>query len=219
MKNVFFAVLLATGSVIYSCAPSSTKESAPSETSQAAETPTDCEYQVLSDQVAVHWTAYKTTDKIAVSGTFDSVDVIGVKPASSLEEALKNITVIVNTASVNSNNPERDGKIIKFFFGLFKNADKITGDIVTVQGDENRGELALNLTMNGITQEILVPYVQERGVLVFQTDIDLSEWSADSSVASLNRACHDLHTGPDGISKLWPTVRLEVRAPFRKQCP
>ena len=222
MKNILLASLFVLGVGMISCTSSSqSSQSSPEAAKEeaAASASTQCQYRVLADQVSVKWTAFKTTDKIAVSGGFDSVDIVGAQPGGSIEDALKGITVLVNTQSTNSNNPERDAKIVKFFFGLMKDADKIIGDIVAVQGDEDRGDASINLTMNGVTQEILVPYVQERGVWVFQTEIDLSEWGADSSVASLNRACYDLHMGPDGVSKLWPTVRLEVRAPFEKTCP
>ncbi len=222
MKNFLWIVVLGGGLV--ACSPSGEQSSGGRETSassaeQAAESQEECSYSVDPAAVRVAWTAYKTTDKIAVEGVFDTVEITGAKPAASLAEALEGITVIVNTSSINSANPERDAKIIKFFFGMMSNWEKVIGDIVAVQGDENRGEITLDLSLNGITRQIVVPYVQERGVLVFQTEVDLTEWNADSSIASLNRACYDLHTGPDGVSKLWPTVRFEVRAPFEKRCP
>ncbi len=222
MKNIWLGTIFIS---VLACTPSgqqsTTSTDAPSTQDTVNDTPTqqECTYILDTDKVTIGWTAYKTTDKIAVKGVFDTITIADAKEAADLPHALESITLIINATSINSQNPERDARIVKFFFGTMNSWEKIIGDVVAVQGDENRGELALDLSLNGITRQIMVPYVQERGTLVFQTEIDLSEWNADSSIASLNRACHDLHTGPDGISKLWPTIRFEVRAPFHKKCP
>jgi hypothetical protein len=48
--------------------------------------------------------------------------------------------------------------------------------------------------------------------------IELGNWSAQPNVDALNKVCYDLHKGADGVSKLWPEVKLEVSTTLNKNC-
>jgi hypothetical protein len=40
--------------------------------------------------------------------------------------------------------------------------------------------------------------------------MDLKNWNALEALASLNKACEALHTGPDGVSKTWEDVAINA---------
>jgi hypothetical protein len=45
--------------------------------------------------------------------------------------------------------------------------------------------------------------------------LQLADWKAEPSVASLNEVCSDLHKGEDGESILWPDVDIHITSQLR----
>ena len=68
------------------------------------------------------------------------------------------------------------------------------------------------LTMNGITHNLPMDIIitDERRVTLTGT-MNLADWNALDALASLNKVCFDLHKGPDGVSKTWEDVAIEVK--------
>ena len=40
--------------------------------------------------------------------------------------------------------------------------------------------------------------------------MDLDSWNAQNALISINKACKALHTGPDGVTKTWSEVKIEI---------
>ena len=175
-----------------------------------------CLLALDNENVVVNWTAFKLSDKVGVGGTFDSVVVSGVTDNETMAGAAATAQFDIYTASVNSNNPERDYKISDSFFGTMVNTATISGKVVSLSAD---GSGAISLTMNGVEKEIDIEWkATSEKRLKLSTAINVNDWNAKPSLDSLNGVCTAVHTGKDGISVLWPDVEIEVFADFKSDC-
>jgi len=169
-------------------------------------------YGIDTTGVSVLWTAYKFTDKVAVSGKFSDFKLSLVNDAESIERLLENSKIAIYTESVNSNSEIRDPKLRTFFFRVF-NTDTIKANILGA----NKGRGLIDLNMNNLTNQLKYLYSLKGDTLVLDTQIDLKKWKGEQAIQSLNKECYDLHKGADGISKLWPVVDVIIKLPIRKK--
>ena len=103
MNNYFLTILIASTIVISSCGGEKPTEN----------TATTCFYEYeKSNTISLKWTAYKTSEKIAVEGTFNNVLVTGGEKSTKLPEVLNAIKFTILTNSTNTTKPERDEKIV-----------------------------------------------------------------------------------------------------------
>jgi len=63
------------------------------------ETPNSNTFSVIGETSVVKWTAYKTTDKVAVKGKFNDINVTNSKQAKTIEEALNGILFSIPVSS------------------------------------------------------------------------------------------------------------------------
>ena len=165
-------------------------------------------YTIDTEGVLVSWTAYKFTDKLGVSGQFDDFKFSGTNNAATIESLLKQAKIEIQTASVNSNLEIRDTKLVDSFFKVF-NTDTIVGAVV--EADQGKG--IFNLKMNNRTHPLECAYLFKNDTITLSAKIDLNIWQGEKAMQSLNKVCYDLHTGTDGISKLWPDVDVQIKLP------
>jgi len=192
------------------------KESGGLGTDLSKEATKSCLLTLDNENVVVNWTAFKLSDKVGVGGTFDSVVVSGVTDNETMAGAAATAQFDIYTASVNSNNPERDYKISDSFFGTMVNTATISGKVVSLSAD---GSGAISLTMNGVEKEIDIEWkATSEKRLKLSTAINVNDWNAKPSLDSLNGVCTAVHTGKDGVSVLWPDVEIEVFADFKSDC-
>ncbi|MDC0313537.1 YceI family protein [Flavobacteriales bacterium] len=217
MKKLFIAAGIISSTVLFvSCGETEKteeKKEAPLDT--AIETK-PCLLTLDNENVVVNWTAFKLSEKVGVGGTFDSVVVSGVNDNETILGAAVNAQFDIYTASVNSNNPERDMKISNSFFGTMANTESISGKVVSLN---DGGSGAILLTMNGVEKEIALEWkATSENRLKLSTAINVNDWNAKPSLDSLNGVCTAVHTGKDGVSVLWPDVEIEVFADFKSDC-
>lgn len=179
---------------------------------------TECIYSVVNDSTAVNWTAFKTSARVGVGGHFDKVKVWTSDNAQSPKDLLVGTSFDIVTTSVNSGNKERDPKLIKYFFSTLTDGHIIKGEIVTAEGNSSTGEGIVKIMFNGMAKKIPYTYSIKQNKVFLKTGINLDEWDGSNAVKSLNTECKDLHTGDDGVSKLWPDIEIEVVALFKKNC-
>ncbi len=163
------------------------------------------EYCVDENTVAVKWTAYKTTEKVPVSGKFEKIIIQHADNASSVVEAVNNVEFSILTNSIFTNNTERDDKLKQSFFGVMKDTENIEGKVSLKEGDKG----SLNITMNGITASLPITYTVKGQLVTVKGVLNLDTWKGKLAIESLNEACLDLHKGADGISKTWSEVEVE----------
>lgn len=163
-------------------------------------------YNIDTKTVNVKWTAYKTTDKVPVSGKFNEVIIENIKKGTSVKDAVNGTTFKIPVSSIFTNNPDRDGKLKDFFFKTMIKTIYISGSVEL--NDDYKGNLAI--TMNGITKKLPITYSITNQLVKIEGVMDLKSWNAQTALESLNKACIDLHKGADGISKTWDEVKVEA---------
>jgi len=194
-KHFFLSFILLFSLMLNSCKTDTKKSSVKKEHSYVIEPLT----------TKVSWTAYKTTDKVAVKGEFTKINATS-KSASTVKEALNNTEFSIPVSSIFSKNEARDNKLKQFFFGVMDNTELLSGTIHLTS--ENKGNVELK--MNGVTKSFPVDYIISGQMVTMSGTINLDDWNAQSAIESLNKACFDLHKGADGVSKTWNEVKIEV---------
>ena len=173
-----------------------------------------CTYSFEDGTTQVTWTAYKTTEKVGVSGTFDTLNITGLKTASTVLEVFSEAAFSIPVSSINTANPDRDQKIFQHFFSNMNETSMLTGNVTGVEGDK----LNVSITMNGVTNATLLDINVTDSLVSLSGVMLLADWNALESADALNKVCFDLHKGGDGVSKLWPDVKLDISAVLVKTC-
>tara|TARA_R110000868_G_scaffold140877_2_gene356884 strand:+ start:450 stop:1091 length:642 start_codon:yes stop_codon:yes gene_type:complete len=171
-------------------------------------------FSLIPDSTKVSFTAYKTTDKLPVGGTFKIINITDAHEGITTLEALNGTKFSIPVSSLFTNDPTgtRDPKLIEFFFGVMNNPELISGSFKV----ENE-KCSIDVTLNGETQNIPLTYeTVDENKLTFKGIMDLENWNAMDAVASINKACEVLHTGKDGISKTWSEVALQAEVMLQK---
>ena len=215
MKHYFHLLLLSC--LFICCSEKETNNNAIEESQIASETPAVEWVYNKPLSYAVKWTAFKHTKKVPVNGGFDSVLVSGFNSSSSITEALKGVSFELFTASTNTNDKDRDYKIITHFFGSLIMPLSIKGEIVEVSGLEN-GKGSLSIEMNGVTKKQPFTWsLNENAELFIKSELNVLEWKGGAALDSLNKVCEEKHTGPnDSESVLWPNVEVIVISQLEK---
>jgi hypothetical protein len=172
-----------------------------------------CKYE-KNGRLDISFKAYKTPLKIGVGGTFNTLTYKNpVSKADTLRTLLKGASVYIDTASVYTKNAPRDKKIATYFFHTMVQKG-IDAKIIGVETKEGqKGILDLDITMNGVTHNAQMRFIYEKGLIKAQGTIDLSDFHALHSLASLNKACYALHKG-----KTWSDVTIGFTLPVKKEC-
>jgi len=166
----------------------------------------------------LRWTAYKTTQRVGVSGTFNDIQFDAAKGAPSVPTLIRSASFRINTKTVNSNNEARDAKLVNFFFGKLAGNYAITGNVKSADGDDSAGTGVFMVQMNGMAGELPFKYSVEEHVLTLTATMNTDNWKAQPAIASINKACEAKHTGEDGVSKTWPDVDIALRLPLDTEC-
>lgn len=175
---------------------------------EKTETPTETKEEVkgltiVNDSTKVKWTGFKTTEKVAVNGSFKQIELKNVKTGSTPEEILEGVAFSIPVSSLFTDNEERDGKLKTIFFGAMKNTELLSGIL-----NFRDNQLFMTLSMNDVTKEIPLEYTFENNLLRMKTTLNLNDFGGSTALAAINKACFDLHKGKDGVSKTWETVDI-----------
>ncbi|QMU65703.1 MAG: hypothetical protein GKR88_16405 [Flavobacteriaceae bacterium] len=166
----------------------------------------------LSDAATkVNWTAYKTTEKVPVTGQFKKVNIISGGAGNTIKEAINDVAFSIPVSSIFTSDTSRDFKIRKFFFGVMEKTNILSGKFII----ENDSLGYANLTMNGVTEKLPFDYTVEGKQFSMTATMDVLKWKTQSPMDSLNVACKDLHKGLDGISKTWSEVAIHISSTFK----
>lgn len=206
-KNTTYLILCL---LVFSCNTSKKEKTETTDTSEDVKLQDKQLFSIDTAGVLVHWTAYKFTNKLGVSGKFDDFKFLKIDEAPSIEALLKQSKISIATASVNSNSEIRDPKLRTSFFKVF-NTSTIEGSVL----EAKQGKGIVNLKMNAMTHPLDYTYAFKNDTLVMTAKIDLNRWHGEAAMQSLNKECYELHTGADGISKLWPDVDVQITLPIK----
>ena len=209
MKKIISATLLL---FLFSCG--NTEETS-KEVETINETKTEaCTFEYNGSSV-VNWTGFKLSEKVGVNGTFDSVVVTKTNLSESVEEMMTGAEFQIQTSTVNSNDSLRDWKLANNFFAVMNETESISGSIISLEN----GSGEVSLTLNGVTIKTPVIYsVKDDSEVMLEATLNVPDWEAQSALDSLSEVCAEKHTGPDGVNKLWPDVKVKVFVGFNKVC-
>lgn len=207
MKHIKLFALALTLAFAISC-KSDKKESETETTTEAVATEN---YVVKPEATSVKWTAYKTTEKKPVGGEFTTLN-FDSKSGASPQEALNGLEFSIPISSLFTKDESRDSKLKVSFFGSMLDTEFLSGKI-SYEGDACKAAI----TMNGVTNDLPleVSITDERRISMTGT-MQLKDWDALGALEALNKVCFELHKGPDGVSKTWEDVAIEVNTFLRK---
>jgi polyisoprenoid-binding protein YceI len=169
---------------------------------------------VVNENCTLEWTAFKFTERKGVTGTFRKINIDGMASSEDPKTLIESLSISIPTSSVETENPERNGKISKQFFGTIA-TENITGEVKSLGKD---GKAVIALKMNGMSKDVTGDYTLNAGIFVFKAAIDVVDWNAGNGIAALNAICKEVHTGTDGVSKLWSEVDLSFTTVLKKTC-
>ncbi|WP_430612995.1 YceI family protein [Flavobacterium sp. JP2137] len=196
MKKKLLTLAL-IGALVVSCGKKEEKqveELYPTAVSSASEQQATLDY-------TLEWTAFKTPEKVGVKGSFDKIELTGVKTdAATLVASLEGAQFVVETPTVNSKDPLRDDKLKAGFFA------KMAGNITGSFGAFTDGKVAVTIVMNGVTKEKTFTYEATDSAVKINGSIDMiADFSANAAFDSIHELCKDLHSG-----KTWTDVDIAV---------
>jgi hypothetical protein len=194
--------------VLIGCQSESTAES------KKKETVKQCFYSYSSGSSVLEWTAFKFTEKTPVKGTFNTIDIEGLETSDDPKKLIESLSFEIATESVETQNPERNGKIAELFFGTIA-TPVINGKVRSLS---NNGKATIEISMNNLKQDVVGDYTLDGSKFSFNAVIDVLKWNAGKGIETLNTACKDLHTGTDGKSKLWSEVELSFTTELSSDC-
>lgn len=162
-------------------------------------------YSLVPKTTVVNWTAYKTTEKVAVKGEFKEINVKEIN-GNTAKEALNGLEFSIPISSLFTNNEDRDNKLKKFFFGMMDTTEILSGKLILDSDTTGKVEVK----MNGVVNSFPIEYTISGQLVTFNGTLDINNWNAQSALESLNKVCFELHKGSDGVSKTWSEVAINV---------
>jgi hypothetical protein len=207
MKKIFIIsfLLIAIGFNLSAC-----KSEVKKEESKVVLNETTAAFSVANAKNEINFTAYKTTDKVAVGGQFHKVNVLAGGEGNSVKEAINNTEFSIPVSSIFTKDTSRDYKIKMFFFGMMDNTKLLSGKLLLT--DDTNG--VAEITMNGVSKNVPFTYTIVAKAFNMKATMDINNWNASAALASLNKECVDLHKGADGVSKTWSEVALNITSTF-----
>ena len=183
-------------------------------TEDATQQEKNCFYSYNSGSTVLEWTAFKFTEKTGVNGTFNKITIEGMEKSDDPKKMIESLAFSIETASVETQNEERNGKIVKLFFGSIA-TPMITGKVKSLS---DNGKATIEIEMNKMKKDVVGQYTLEDGIFDFSATIDVLNWNAGNGITTLNTVCKELHTGADGKSKLWSEVDLSFTTELMSDC-
>lgn len=171
-------------------------------------------FSVIPETITVNWTGYKTSDKVAVKGKFEKVEISNSKEAATAIEAINGTEFSLPVSSLASGDATRDTKLKTLFFAVMDATTSLTGTVNL----EAEGKGTVNLKMNGVTKAIPITYVVSDQIVELHGTLDIvNDFKANAALESIHKACETLHTGADGVSKTWREVAIDAAIYLKKK--
>ena len=182
----------------------------------------NCIYSADPNSLVVEWAAFKTTQKATVPGKFTSAKNLKKleKSYTSLPALLKAMAVEVDMTSVDTKDPRRDATLKEMFFKVLKGKGVASASLTQIkEKPEGSGTASMVLKFNDQTKRIPVTFnMDSEGNVMLKGQMDILNFTAHEALESLNKACHELHKGPDGVSKTWSEVNFTISGKVAKLC-
>lgn len=169
------------------------------------------QYKLEDFGMSIAWTAYKFTDKISVSGTFQDYTLNEKNSSGSIENILRGLKLTIPTESIVTTNAIQDFKIKTYFFKAF-NTPTITGTVI--DATKRTGEIVLK--MNNMSYKIPYSYSLNNDIIVITTHLDLKKWKGEEAISELNQQWSGNQMDTDLISNIWSEIDVTIKIPVKK---
>ena len=169
------------------------------------------------ENTEVHWIAYKTNDKIKVSGSFNEFSSDREnKEFNSIDDLVDGLNFSISSLSSSSGDPLRDLNLKDYFFTQLTDNFQINGILGRPMND------SIDVIFDVLGQKKSIrfgfyiytvpscPYDDQ--VISIRGTINLVNQFNEIAYNSLHSKCVDLHKGADGISKTWEEVDVHIKA-------
>jgi len=180
-------IILFASFLFFACAsesePANKEEMDVVKTEEVEET---CLYTYNADSTSLNWTAFKTTDRVGVNGSFKKLKVSVADSAYSIKEVMESVEFVVDVNSIFTNNPERDETLRKFFFASLEDGGEIYGEVKIVEGDNRSGGGTVKLKLNGIARDVGFEYEVSGANVLLRTKINLDSFNGQGAIETLN---------------------------------
>jgi len=165
-----------------------------------------------ASKAIVKWTAFKTPEKVAVSGSFNDVKFKFGKPNKNqtVESQLDGATAVIDINKIELNDEGKNETVKTHFFGSFAKKDAIKVTFKEVYEGKDKGTILANVRMNGKTAKVPMQYEVTQDKITAKGIIDMSEFALESARANLQKACYELHEG-----FTWSQVEIGFEAPIK----
>ena len=197
-KIINFSLITIISITLFSCGKEKKQEEKPV---------MEVSHSIDADKSSVQWTGYKTTDKVAVNGTFKEINILKMNSGGTAAASLEGLEFEIPVSSIYSKDTIRDGKLKRLFFGVMENTLSLKGKFSIK--DASSGQIAIS--MNGLTKELPFTYEMSKDTILINAKMDLNIWETQNALASIHEACLELHTGVDGVSKTWDEVGIAAK--------
>lgn len=168
----------------------------------------DCMYSYDQNKSQVSWTAFKTPKKVGVNGKFSKFKLDTTASKNKLD-VIKSAKFTIDSSSVDTGNPDRDKKIVNFFFTKNGKPITITGKVISVTETETK----MLLELQGKSKEVTLKNTMTDEKVTLNGTIDVLEFGLDSNLQAINEACKALHEG-----KTWSDVNISIETQLTKTC-
>ncbi|HCH62543.1 MAG TPA: hypothetical protein DFR83_07065 [Deltaproteobacteria bacterium] len=214
MRGLFAVLVLAACGAADGPAEAPAAVESPQTEPAVVATPETCPYATAPKGHLLTWTAFKFTERLGVDGGFDALTVTAGHGGDEPWKAIDGMAFHIDTASVNTGNAGRDEKIRNHFFGTLAQPDTISGRIKA----NSPGKATLFIELNGQRHATVVDVSARAEGVELRGLIDVQQWGAGAAIDALNTVCRAVHTGDDGVSKLWSEVQLVATIPIARVC-
>lgn len=164
----------------------------------------------LNNDPTIKFTGFKFTEKVAVSGTFTTIEW-NYPEGKSIEDILEKATFKIDSYSVDAGKKARNVNIRN---GLFKNWGGRFIEGKTHSLDSRSQVIKILIKIGEEQKAIPFKYVVEGNKVTLQSNIDLLKMGFEKAFGKLGKLCAVHHKGKDGKIKTWSEVDLEVTAEF-----
>ena len=218
MKKIIFALVSVVA--LASCGGNDTATDAAAIPKQDTVVPQVCIYSYDSSATEIGFGAFKFTEKKEVKGGFLKFMVDSTIESEHMYDVFKNAQFTIEIEGLSTKDPARDNTLKKSFFAAMDSTAFITGKVrgVGLGATPSGMALIVDLKLNNVVKEIILPIEVKEDQLIFTGTINLDDFKAEKALASLNKACKDLHKGPDGVSKTWNEVNIYVSTKLKNSC-
>lgn len=174
----------------------------------------ECTYSWDQAKSSVEGTGFKFTEKVGVKAKFPKYSLNKATPQKSVKELLQGLVVSVDLNSIDSGNAVRDKNLVDTFFSNIKDPGKAQVTVKSV----GKKSIEASLKINGVMKPVRFDYSMKNDQVVATGRFDALAYTMGKAYNALKERCKVLHTGKDGVSKMWSDFDLKVVGQLKKVC-